>query len=151
VRDCRTLVPLRAQLLLHRVLDRRRRIDRLQLDAVDADAPATGRVVEHAAQLAVDLVARGERLLEVEPANDVPQRRDDELLDSLDVVRDLEGRGLRIGHLEVDDRVDVDDEVVLRDDRLRRERHDLLAEIDHRARAVDERDDEHEARRQRAA
>ena len=37
-------------------------------------------------------------------------------------VRDLVRRRLRVGDLEVDDRVDVDDEVVLRDHRLRFER-----------------------------
>src|SRR5215831_4766874 len=51
------LVALGTQLLLHRILDRRRRIDRLQLDPVDADPPLPGRLVEHTAQLAVDLVA----------------------------------------------------------------------------------------------
>src|SRR5581483_6445163 len=83
--DRRLLLPLRledggallaigAHLLLHRVLDRRRRVDRLQLDPVDADPPLSGRLVEHAAQRVVDLVARRERLLEREPADHVPQR-----------------------------------------------------------------------------
>jgi len=40
------------------------------------------------------------------------------------------------------------DEVVLRDHRLRRERHDLLAQVDLRAQAVDERHDEREPRTQ---
>ena len=42
-----------------------RRIDRLDLDAVDADAPLAGRLVEHAAQLRVDVVAAGQRLSSV--------------------------------------------------------------------------------------
>jgi hypothetical protein len=50
-------VAVGAHLLLHRVLDRPRRVDRLDLDAVDADPPLAGRLVEHAPQLAVDLVA----------------------------------------------------------------------------------------------
>ena len=37
---------------------RARRVDRLELDAVDADAPAARRLVEHDAQLGVDVVAR---------------------------------------------------------------------------------------------
>ena len=57
-------VALGAHLLLHRLLDRRGRVDRLDLDAVDADAPAAGRLVEHRAQLGVDLVAARQRLLE---------------------------------------------------------------------------------------
>ena len=85
--DRRALVAVGAHLLLHRVLDRGRRVDRLQLDAVDADAPLAGRLVEHAAQLAVDLVAGGQRLLERHAADHVAQRRHGELLDRLDVVR----------------------------------------------------------------
>src|SRR6266550_6183242 len=46
LQDRGPLLPVGAHLLLHRVLDRRRRVDRLQLDAVDADAPLAGRVVE---------------------------------------------------------------------------------------------------------
>ena len=76
-------------LLLHRVLDGVGRVDGLELDAVDADPPLAGRLVEHAAQLAVDLVAAGQRLLEVQGADDVAQRGDGELLDALDVVGDL--------------------------------------------------------------
>ena len=40
-------VALGAHLLLHRLLDRWRRVDGLQLDAVDPDAPAPGGLVEH--------------------------------------------------------------------------------------------------------
>ena len=59
-----------------------RRVDRLELDAVDPDAPLAGVLVEHAAQLAVDLVAAGEGLLEVERADDVAQGGDGQLLDA---------------------------------------------------------------------
>ena len=47
---------------------------------------------------------------------------------------------LRIGHLVVDDGVDADDEVVLGDHRLRLERDSLLAQVEQRLHAVDERD-----------
>ena len=123
--DERAPVTLGAHLLLHRVLDGVGRVDRLELDAADADAPLAGRLVEHDAQLAVDVVARGERLFEVQSADHVAQCRRRELLDRAEVVRDLVGRRPGIGHLEVDDRVDRDDEVVFGDDRLRRERDDL--------------------------
>ena len=119
-----------------------RRLDRLELDAVDADAPAAGRLVEHDAQLRVDVVAAGQRLLERQAADHVAQRGDGELLDRLQRVGDLVGRGLRVGDREVDDGVDPDHEVVLGDDRLRRERDDLLAQVDQRLDAVDERDDQ---------
>src|SRR3954451_5993145 len=55
--DRSALVAVGAHLLLHRVLDRPGRVDRLDLDAVDPDPPLPGRLVEDAAQLAVDLVA----------------------------------------------------------------------------------------------
>jgi hypothetical protein len=132
-------------LLLHRLLDGVRRVDGLELDAVDADAPLAGRLVEHPAQLAVDLVTAGQRLLEVERADDVAQRGDGELLDALDEVGDLVDRRLRVDDLVVDDRVDAHDEVVARDDRLRREGHDLLAQVDVGAHEVDERHEDVQA------
>ena len=89
VEDGRTPVPLGPHLLLHGVLDRVRRVDGLELDAVDADAPAAGLLVEDPAQLGVDLVAGGQRLLEVERADDVTEGGDGQLLDALDEVGDL--------------------------------------------------------------
>ena len=88
------------------------------------------------AQRGVDVVARGQRVLQGHPAAHVSQRGDHQLLDRGDVVGDLVGRGLRVGHLEVDDGVDLDREVVLGDHRLRREGHDLLAHVDQRPHAV---------------
>src|SRR5690554_1032106 len=116
--DLRAAVALGAHLLLHRVLDREGRVDRLELDTSDADAPLAGGLVEHDPKLAVDVVAARQRLLEVEATDHVAERRGRQLLDCAEVVRDLVGRGTGIRHLEVDDRVDRDDEVVLRDDRL---------------------------------
>ena len=139
-------VTLGAHLLLHGLLDRVRRVDGLELDPVDPDAPLAGGLVEHATKLAVDLVAAGQRLLEVERADDVAQRGDGELLDALDEVGDLVDRGLRVDDLVVDDGVDADHEVVAGDDRLRRERHHLLAEVDVGAHDVDERHQQVQAR-----
>ena len=150
VEDRGALVALGAHLLLHRLLDRGGRVDRLQLDAVDAEAPALGRLVEHDAQVGVDLVAGGQRLLERERADHVAQRGDRQLLDREDQVGDLVGRAERVGDLEVEDRVDRDRHVVLRDHRLRRERDDLLAQVDERLQGVDERHQEVQARIERA-
>ena len=55
--DRGALVALGAHLLLHRLLDAAWGVDRLQLHAVDPDAPFAGRLVQHPAQLRVDLVA----------------------------------------------------------------------------------------------
>ena len=87
---------------------------------------------------AVLMLSRDVRgVLERHPARHVAQRGDGELLDGHDVVGDLVGGGLGIGDLEVDDRVDRHREVVFGDDRLRRERDDLLAQVDQRLHAVD--------------
>jgi hypothetical protein len=145
VQDRRALVPVGAHLLLHRLLNGGRRVDRLQLDPIDADAPLPSRLVEDAAKLRVYLVARGERLLEVEASDHVAKGRHGELFDRLDVVRDLVGRRLRLGDLKVDDRVDADDEVVLGDHGLRCERHHLLPQIDHFPDPIDERHDDRES------
>ena len=72
-----------------------RRIDRLELHPGDPDAPAAGGLVQHAAQLAVDLVAAGQGLLQVQAADDVTQRRGGQLFHRLDVVGDLVGGGPR--------------------------------------------------------
>src|SRR5690606_11388623 len=87
--DRRAAVTLGTHLLLHRVLDAHRRIDRLELDAGDADAPFARRLVEHGSETGVDLVAARERLFEVEATDDVTQRRRRQLLDGPQVVRDL--------------------------------------------------------------
>src|SRR5207248_3501376 len=58
--DQRAAIALGAHLLLHRGLDVGRRVDRLDLHAVDADAPLSRRLVEHGAQLGVDVLARSE-------------------------------------------------------------------------------------------
>ena len=85
---------------------------------------------------------RGQGLLEVHATDDVAQRGHGELLDGRDVVGDLVRRRHRVGHLEVDDGVDRDHQVVLGDHRLRREGDDLLAHVDDVAHPVDERRDD---------
>ncbi|GAA3105928.1 hypothetical protein GCM10017687_17080 [Streptomyces echinatus] len=55
--DRGTLVTVGAHLLLHRVLNGGGRLDGLELDAVDADAPLAGGLVQDAAQGRVDLLA----------------------------------------------------------------------------------------------
>lgn len=143
--DRGALVTVGAHLLLHRVLDGGGRLDRLQLDAVDADAPLAGGLVEDSAQGRVDLLAGGQGPLQVHAADDVAERGDGELLDGLDVAGDLVRRRPGVGHLVVDDGVDVDDQVVLGDHRLGREGDDLFAEVDPVADRVDERDDDVQA------
>jgi glycogen operon protein len=74
-------VTLGSHLLLHRVLDGVGRVDGLQLDARHPQAPLAGRLIEDDAQLTVDVVPAGERLFEIETADDVAQRGRGELFD----------------------------------------------------------------------
>jgi hypothetical protein len=89
--------------------------------------------------LAVDRVARREGLLQRHAADHVAQGGGGQLLDADDVIADLVDRRLWVGHLEVDDRVDVHGQVVLGDHRLRRKGHHALTEVDPGPDLVDER------------
>jgi hypothetical protein len=93
----------------------------------------------------VDVVARGQRVLERHAADHVAQRGYGQLLDRLQGVGHLVRRGLGVGDREVQDGVDSDDQVVLCDDRLGCERDDLLAQVDHRLEPVHERDEDRQA------
>ena len=144
--DRGALVPVGAHLLLHRALDGRGRLDRLELHPADPQAPPSGRLVKLLAQLAVDEVPRSEGGIQVHAADHVPQRGHRQLLDGGHVVGDFVRRRLRVRHLEVDHRVDPDHQVVLGDDGLRREAHHLLAQVDERSEPVDERRHQVQAR-----
>src|SRR5699024_11577086 len=117
-------------------------INDLQLNPVYADTPPAGGLIEHAAQLAVDLVPAGERLLQVHRADDVADGGRGELFDGLGVVGDLIGGGLGIGDREVHHRVDVDYQVVRVDHRLRLEGHHPLTQVHPGAHPVHEWDQE---------
>jgi MFS family permease len=149
--DGGALAAVGAHGLLHRVADGGRRLDAADLHAVDLHAPLAGRLVEHRRQALVDVVAAGEGLLELHATHDVAQRRDDELLDGGHDVLDLVLRRSRVHDRVVDDRVDADDEVVLGDDRLRREADDLLADVHLAADVVDDGHEQVDAGLERAA
>src|SRR4029077_8491129 len=79
--DRRAAVALGAHLLLHRGPDVSRRIDGLDLHAVDAYAPLARGLIENDTQLCVDVLARGQRRLQREATDDVAQGRNRQLLD----------------------------------------------------------------------
>src|SRR5262249_3850247 len=118
--------------------DRPGRVDRLDLDWVYACPPIAGGLVEDPTQLSVYVVTAGERVLERQRADHVSQRRYGYLLDRLQGVGDFIRRGLGVVDREVQDGVDLHDQVVRGDHRLRWEGHDLLAQIDQRLQPVDE-------------
>jgi hypothetical protein len=124
--DCRTLVALGPHLLLHCVLDGLRRVDGLDLYPVDPQPPLAGGLVQHASELAVDGVAGGECALQVHGPDDIAQCGDRELFDALQEAGDLIGGCARVGHLEIEHSIDLDDQIVLGNHRLRLERDHLL-------------------------
>lgn len=83
-------------------------------------------------------VAGNERRVKVELADDVADSGGGEILNRDNGVFHAVAKELRVEDLEEDDRVDRDRDVVLRDDRLRREIEDLLLERDPHAHMVDE-------------
>jgi hypothetical protein len=116
--DVGALLALGLHLPRHRIDQVARRLDVLDLDAVDLDAPGMGRLVDHAQHLGIDLVALGQRLVQVHRADhgaDVGHHQvEDGDLQGGDLVRGLG----RIQHLEEDHAVDLHHRVVLGDDVL---------------------------------
>src|SRR6185437_11472685 len=115
-----------------------RRLDGLQLDTRDVDAPPDRRLLYNLAHALVDLIAAGERAVELHLADDVAQRRARERFEREREILDGVGGLLRIGDAIVEDRIDVDGHVVFRDHGLARKVEHLLAEIDARGGSGDE-------------
>jgi hypothetical protein len=99
------------------------------------DAPPDRRVLDHFAHPLVDHVAAAERLVELHLAYDVAERRARQRLEGVRKILHRVRRLLRIGHAIVNDRVDVDRDIVLRDHGLARKVQHLLAQVDARRRA----------------
>ena len=143
--DHRALLAVGLHLLFHRLLDRRRRLDGLQLDAGDAQAPLRGGLVQLPAQAAVDVVAGGQGLLQRQAADHVAQRGGGDLLDAEDVVGHAVDGARRVVDLERHHGVDGHGQVVLGDHGLRREGDHPFTGVHLLAHTVDERDDERQA------
>jgi hypothetical protein len=139
--DHRATTTLRRRLLFHRLLNVLRGIHLADLDALDANPPLVGRLVELASDLRVDLLALVERVVELHVAEDGPKRRLCEVRDGLLVVVDLQERLLRVHHLDVDDRVGRHRRVVSGDRLLSRHVERLCPHVE-RVRPRDERRDE---------
>ena len=88
--------------------------------------------------MGVDLVTAGQGLLEVQGADDVTQSGDGQLLNTLDEVGNLIHSRFGVDDRVVDDRVNVDHEVVRGDHGLGCEGHDLLTQVDAGPHPVDE-------------
>ena len=147
-RDDRALLALSGDLRLHRPKDLRRRRQILDLVAQHLDAPVRRRCIERTDDGRVDLVALLERAVELHSPDDASQRRLRQLGDREHVVR----RAIRcepwIGHLKINDAVDLQLRVVPRDADLRRHVERNFAEIVAIRDPVDKRHDEVEPRLQ---
>src|SRR5699024_1688752 len=100
--DHGALLAVGLHLLLHRLLDGGRRLDGLQFDSCDAEAPFGGGLVPLAAEAAVDVVAGGQGLLQRQATDDATQGGGGDLLDAEDVVgHAVDGAG-RVIDLEGD-------------------------------------------------
>ena len=128
--DVGALVTLGLHLARHGFGDVGGRIDLLHLDACHLDAPGVGRLVEHVAQVGVDRVARGQRLVERLVADQVAQvglrQRGGGIAEVLDLERGLHG----IDDAVVDHGIHDHGDVVLGDDLLGLDVDHPLAHVD---------------------
>src|ERR1019366_9122926 len=130
--------PLRRHLLFHRQTDFFRRRDVLELDAHHLHAPLLRRAVERFAQLRVGGVARRQRVIEIELADHVAQRRERELLEAPGKVLHLVGRAHGVRDQVIDDCVHLHRHVIARDDRLRFDFCNLLAQVNRGPHRIEE-------------
>ena len=124
-------------LLFHRILNFTGRDDVFQLHAVDLDAPRIGSLIQNGAHTRVDRIARGKRTVKIQLTNHITKRGSGKIFNGENGVGHVQ---LAVGDLIIHDRVDLHTYIILGNDRLRREVHDLLHQIDAFADAVNERD-----------
>ncbi len=122
--------PLGGQLAVHRVLDVARRGDLADLDGRDLAAPALGDLVELDAQDLVDLVALGQHVVEQDVADHGAEGGRRDVLEGALEVLDLDDAPVGVDDPPVDQEVDADRGVVLRDARLARDLDEPLAKVD---------------------
>src|SRR5215204_2710938 len=134
--------PLGLHLLLHRLLDISGGDDLFELHPRHPDAPLLRYLVEDRAQLRVDLIAGGQGLVQDEVADHVAQGGLGDLLQRQVEVGDLVLGGPRVDNLVVDDGRDLHPDVVVGDDRLRLEGHDLFPQVRFGQHAIHHRDDQ---------
>src|SRR6185503_19874773 len=89
-----------------------------------------GRFVQNNSQLRVDLIALRQSVIQVHIAHHGAHARDRQLYDATDQVVHLIDGFHGIGNLPVDNRINMNGDVVASDDRLRRQVNVLFAQID---------------------
>jgi hypothetical protein len=105
-------------------------IDLLDLDRDHLDAERSSVTVDDGLDALVELLAMGEKLVEIHFAEDGAQGCLGELRGLVDVVGDLDDGANRIDDTQRDDCVDLECDVVAGDDILRGNFHGFLAQAD---------------------
>src|SRR5262249_12674460 len=140
---------LGGHLARHRLLDLARRRDLTNLDRRDLDAPAIGHLIELAAQRGVDVLAAREHLVEQHVADHRTQSGNRDAARGALILLDVDDARDGVDDLGVDEEVDGDGGIVLRDTGLRRHVEDALAQV-HADAFVDEREEQYQTRPTRA-
>src|SRR5690606_4894428 len=118
-------------------------------DTRDLEAPRMGRLVDHRQQARVDLVTLGQRFVEHQRTEHGADIGHDQVDDRDLELGDLVGRLGRVENLVEHHAVDLDHRVVLGDDVLRRNVHDLFHHVDLVPDVLHDRHEQMETRRQR--
>ena len=105
-----------------------RHIDLLDLNRDDLQAEGRGVAVDDGLDALVEAVAVCQKLVKIDLAQHGPERRLGKLGGLVDVIGDVDDGVNGIDDAERDDRVDLQGDVVARDDVLRRNLHGLLAQ-----------------------
>ncbi len=116
-------------MLLHRLLDVHGRVDVLQFDAVHFDPPLIGCFIQNGAQFHIDGVAGSQAFIQLQLTDDVPQGGLRQLLNGIGQVIDFVDRFDRVCDLEVNQRIDFRDHIVLRYDPLLGEIKNRFAQV----------------------
>ena len=109
-----------AQTTLRSVLGQ---VDLFHLDKLDLDAPGVSVLFDDLLEAGVELVPLREKVVERHLAEETPQSRLGQLGRGVDIILDLDHALERVDDPEVQDGVDLDRDVVLGDDVLRRDVH----------------------------
>ncbi len=107
-----------------------REFDVLELDAFDVDTPFVGLSVDDFADLGGNFVAFTEDFVEVEVAGDVAEGGLGESAGGVGKISSFEDGFAGVDDAEIDNRVDVDGDVVAGDDLLFRDVHRGRADVD---------------------
>ena len=137
--------PLGGHLTRHRFLDLFRWRNFPNLYRRDLHPPALGHLVHSGLQEVVDLIALGQHIIERNVTHNRPESRGGNPLRSPGEVLDLDHAGDWVKDSRIDEKVDGDRRIVLRDTGLVRDLQIRLTEV-HPNGPIDDRNDDHKTR-----